>query len=99
MTVIKPSDSFTGAQNIDVVLFIVVFLLLGKEYILQPILLLRIRCKPCIGFLAAISLVNCIDAATCCNMHLITLQAAISCILMDHTLLVQLLDTYKPSGV
>ena len=57
MTVIKPSDSFTGAQNIDVVLFIVVFLLLGKEYILQPILLLRIRCKPCIGFLAAISLV------------------------------------------
>ena len=70
MTVIKPSDSFTGAQNIDVVLFIVVFLLLGKEYILQPILLLRIRCKPCIGFLAAISLVISICRLMATDSHL-----------------------------
>ena len=59
-------------------------MLLGKEYILQPILLLRIRCKPCIGFLAAIRLLvviakhcvipcNARQAVLCClarNMHL-----------------------------
>ena len=39
-------------------------------FISPGVLVKDIRCKPCIGFLAAISLVNCIDAATCCNMHL-----------------------------